>query len=218
MTVIDTYTSRVNPGRLHDAVALANEAAKLVERHGGSNPRLLAATAAGEQIGVHVFSHEYASFEAYGTGADELARDAEVEALVDRVSRTDSPVTPISQQLCMEIPLDRRGRPGRGSIVEVYLSRTLPGRFDANLDLAQRFFDFIEEQGAVNARLIRLVHAGAQSELTVACWEFENLRAYGAAADAMYRSEDGQAFMREVSQEDPPSVVVSSALYTEIPL
>ena len=98
------------------------------------------------------------------------------------------------------------------------MARTVPGRFEASLDLAGRFFDFIESQGAMNARLVRIAHGGTQSGQFVSAWEFEDLRAYGAATDALLGSDAGQTFAREINRDDAPTVVISSALYTEIPL
>jgi hypothetical protein len=218
MSVISVYSSRVNPGRQLDSIALASEAAKLIERHGGQQSRLIAAATAGEQIGGQIFFTEFDSMHAYGLFSDAMVRDPEVDALVGRISAADSPVVPLAQQLCAEIPLGRTSRAGRGAVLEAYLSRPLPGRFQASLDLARRSFDLFEAHGAVNARLLSLVHAGSQTGVTVAVWEFESFAAYGAAADAIASDPAGQAIVDEMGDETWPVTVLSSGLYMDIPL
>src|SRR3954463_6050731 len=82
MTVIQTTVTRPKPGRRHDAVAIAVEAAKLLERHGGENNRLLLAQPAGEATGGHVFISEFESGEAWGAFTDSLFQDQELETLL----------------------------------------------------------------------------------------------------------------------------------------
>ena len=109
MSVIQTTVTRPKPGRRHDAVAIAVEAAKLLERHGGENNRLLIAQPAGEATGGHVFTTEFENGEAWGAFTDSLFQDQELETLLDRVYGDDSPVVMESMSIGTEIPLGRSG-------------------------------------------------------------------------------------------------------------
>src|SRR5436305_5728204 len=129
MSIMQSTVTRAKPGRRHDAIAMALEASKLFERHGADDSRLLAAQIAGEVTGTHVFTTEFADGEAWGEFSDSLTADAELEALLDRVERDDSPVVMESMSVGNEIPLGRGGSTDRGPVVEVYVSRALPGRF-----------------------------------------------------------------------------------------
>jgi len=60
MSVIQSTVTRPKPGRRHDAVALGVEAAKLLERHGAANNRLLLGQPAGEATGSHVHARKAA--------------------------------------------------------------------------------------------------------------------------------------------------------------
>ena len=91
MSVVQTSVSRVNPGRSQDVPALALEAAKLFERHGSGESRLLVAGLAGEATGTYVFTTEFANGEAWGAWSDGLNADPETQALLDRVNSDDEP-------------------------------------------------------------------------------------------------------------------------------
>jgi hypothetical protein len=219
MAVISTSVSRVKPGRRLDAIAIASEAKKVLERHGSGECRLLAATTAGEQTGALVFTSEFESAEANGAFGDSLNGDAELEALLDRLSAEHSPVAMESQSLMTEIALDRKGKTGRGRYVEAYTSRVQPGGLTQSLDLTSRVFDFLEKRGARNARLFQLTLAGSFTDAYVVSWEWETLRARGAATDAFATDPKGQEIMQAV--QDPQAstlTTLSSGLYTAIPI
>ena len=218
MAVLNTTVTRAKPGRGNDAVAMAVEAAKLIERHGVPSSRLLGAISAGEASFTHVFTTEFENNEAYGAYMDETDGDAEFQSLLDRVLADDSPVTIEQQSLAVEIPLDRESRRGHGSFVEAYVSRALPGRFDAALDLARHAFDFVEGQGGMNARLLQLTLAGSMTDALVATWEFESLRALGRAGDAYARDPAGLEIMAMLTGSSSPVTMISSGLYAEIPM
>jgi hypothetical protein len=218
MTIMQTTVTRAKPGRRHDAIALALEASKLLERHGAEDSRLLAAQTAGEATGSHVFTTEFANGEAWGAFSDSLFADAELEALMDRVDRDDSPAVMESMSLGNEIPLGRDGPSDRGALVEAYISRVVPGRFAGALELATAVFDFTEQHGATNCRLLQLTSAGSLTDCLVASWELDSMRALGALGDAYGAEPAGQRIMEMLTGADGPITPVSSGIYVEIPL
>ena len=168
MTVMQTTVTRAKPGRRHDAVALALEASKLLERHGADDSRFLVAQCAGEATGSHIFTTEFPNGEAWGAFNDSLSADAELEALMDRIDRDDSPVVIDAMSVGTEIPLGLDGPTERGAVIEAYISRVVPGRFAGALELATMVFAFVERRGATNCRLSQLNSAGSMTECLVA--------------------------------------------------
>jgi hypothetical protein len=218
MTVTQTTVTRPKAGRRHDAIAVALEAAKLLERHGADDSRLLAAQMAGEATGSHVFTTQFENGAAWGEFIDSLYADAELDALLARIEGEDSPVVMEAMSIGNEIPLGRDGPTTRGAMVEAYISRAVPGRFEGALELATVVFDFVESRGATNCRLIQLNSAGSLSECLVASWELENMKALGALGDAFGTEQEGQRIMEMLMGTNGPIVTVSSGIYTEIPL
>ena len=167
MTVMQSIVTRPKPGRRHDAVALAVEAAKLLERHGADDCRLLAAQVAGEMSGTHVFTTEFETGEA--GRVHRLALRRRRAPGVARPRRTcDSPVDTVAMSIATEIPLGRNASTRRGTAVEAYISRVLPGRFEGAVGLANIVFDFVEGQGGSNCRLSQMSSAGSMTDCLVA--------------------------------------------------
>lgn len=218
MSLVQTTVTQAKPGRLHDAIAIGIEASKLLERHGADDNRLLMAQMAGEQTGTHAFTTEFANGEAWGAFNDSLLADAELEALMTRVDRDDSPVTVLSMSVGNEIPLGRNGPSAHGAVVEVYISRALPGRFEGALELASGVFDFIEAHGGSRCRLMQLNSAGSMTECLVASWELENMRAVGRIGDAFGTEPDGQRIAATLTAGDGPITTISSGIYVGVPL
>jgi hypothetical protein len=218
MSVVQTTVSRAKPGRRQDVTALAVEAAKLFERHGAGESRLLVAGLAGETTGTYVFTTEFANGEAWGAFTDALNADPETESLLDQVYSDASAIVIESMSLGIDIPLGRSGATGRGHVLEAHVSRALPGRFEAALELASVAFDFLESHGAVGCRLMQLNDAGLLSECLVASWEFESARAAGKLADAYFSDLAAQPVMQLMTGADAPITTITSGMYTEIPL
>jgi hypothetical protein len=218
MTVMQSVITRPRPGRRHDAVALAVEAAKLLERHGSAQNRLLTAQMAGEMSGTHVFTTEFENGEVWGEFTDSLYSDAELQTLLDQVERPDSPVDMIAMSIVTEIPLGRNGPTRHGAVVEAYISRVIPGRFDGAVGLANTVFDFVEGQGATNCRLSQMTSAGTMTDCLVASWELENMRALGRLGDSYLNQPEGQQIMETLTAANGPVTPVSSGIYAEIPL
>jgi len=218
MSFVQTTVSRARPGRRHDAIAMALEAAKLLERHGAPDNRLLVAGTAGEMTGTHVFTTDFENGEAWGQFTDALMADAELEALMDRASREDSPVDVLSMSIASEIPLGRDGPDGLGEVVEAYISRVVPGRFDGAIELAGAAFDFVEAHGGTHCRLMQLTSAGTLTDCLVASWELENAKALGRLGDAYANDPEGQRVFEMLTGANAPVTPVSSGIYREIRL
>jgi hypothetical protein len=218
MTVMQTTVTRAKPGRRHDAIAVALEASKLLERHGADDSRFLVAQVAGEATGSNVFTTEFENGEAWGEFTDSLYADAELDALMDRIERDDSPIVMEAMSVGSVIPLGRDGPTTRGAIIEAYISRVVPGRFTGALELATTVFDFVERHGATNCRLSQLNSAGSLTECLVASWELPNMKKLGALGDAFGSDPGGQGIMEILTGTNGPIVAVSSGIYAEIPL
>ena len=218
MTVISSVTGTVKPGRFEDFLSQGLEVAKLYERLGANEVRLLNAAVAGEASNSWVFSTEFESGEAYGAFTDELLADPEMQSLLMRIRSADSPVDIQQLSLASEIPLDRKKKAGRGNIVEVYVSRITPGRLEEAIDSAKRALTFVERHGARNGGLYQMGAAGSGTGLTMVSWEFVNMRAAGKAADAWSTDPKGQALAAQMYDADSPTTMVFGGTYQVIPL
>ena len=128
MRAFYSTNGKVQGGQLDAAVGTAAEAAKLLGWHGG-DIRFFLAGAAGEDVNGTLFSQEYESPEALGAAfGPRSATNAELQALLSRLSAPGSPTTLTSQSMGIEMPLGRTPKAGRGSILEVHTSRINPGR------------------------------------------------------------------------------------------
>jgi hypothetical protein len=216
MTMISSSLTRCPPGRRDEFMAIALEGMKLFERHGARRTRLLEAMTAGEQHGMHVLTNEFATAEEYGGFVDELYQDAEFGSFLARITAADSPLVIESRSLAAEVPLDYHGTATHGGVVEVYVARPVPGRFEACCDLAVRTFEFLSEHGATNCRLTQLRNAGSRTGALVATWEFENMRGRGVADDLWWTDAKGRAIMDELMGTATPMTPVSAGLYRDV--
>src|SRR4051812_2372791 len=211
--VQDSVVGRVKPGRMEDHLAMGVEVVKLFDRLGAQNPRLAMAVASGEPGGTFTFSTEYESAEAWGEVGDAINGDAEFQAFVARVSSPDAPSEILQFNTASEIPL-RENNPTLGSIIEVHVTRPIPGRYEANLADAARACEMVEARGATNARLFQLGFAGMGSAMQIVSWEFENMKACGRLGD-MWASnpELAEYAMRARFGADVTSTPVFDGLY-----
>jgi len=216
MALISSSIARCHPGRRDEFLAIALEGMKLFERHGARHARLLAAATAGEQSSSYVLTNEFASAAEYGAFVDELYRDVEMDSFLARISGADSPLIIESRSLATEIPLDRSGPSTHGSVIEVYVSRLVPGRFEACRNLVVGAFDFLERYGATNCRWLQLSHAGVLSEGLLATWEFENMQTRGTATDALWTDPAGQSMMEVLMGPESPATTISSGIYRDL--
>ncbi len=217
MAIIQSSISRVKPGRLEDVMSMTRELSKINERLGVTTGRLLTATLAGESTGLNVYSTEFEDMEAYVDYAEAAGQDAEIQTLLARAQSAESPVVIEQQSLASEIPLGRTPRRGRGSVVEIHVSRPTPGYIEAAMAMARRVCDFVESNGATNARVFRLGYAGLGSGLLMSSWEFGSVRAWGRLSGAWENDPEGLAIASSVTEADPATTIVFSGLYNEIP-
>jgi hypothetical protein len=215
MRVFNSTIGKTRDGQMEDVVGIAGEAAKLVGRHGGT-VRFFAA-GAGEEVNSTLFSVEYDSPEAMGRAADALGADAELQAFVTRLNGPKSPSVITSQSMGMEVPIGRTPKSGTGSILEVHTSRVNPGRMEEVVSQAVEVCEFVEANGAVNARLLQLTYAGLGSGLTILAWELENMQAHARLGSAWF-AKAGLALQTKLMTTDPASVPVAGGLWNEIPL
>ncbi len=211
-----TSVVRPKPGRLDDSLGLLVEVAKLLERHGSADNRALVGGIAGEETGTIAFTSEFETGEQLGATVDELLADAEYGSWLGRASSEASPAELLSRSIAAEFPLGRSGSRARGSVVEVYISRMIPGRLDGVLELTSAAFDFLEANGATNCRLLQLQNAGSRTEAIIATWEFENMRAYGRAGDAFMNEAQGQSVAEMMMSATTPIQNLSSAVYRDL--
>jgi hypothetical protein len=210
-----TSVVRPKPGRVDDALGMIVEVAKLLERHGSGDNRALIGGIAGEETGAIAFTSEFATGEQLGATIDALLADSEYASWLGRAGAESGPSVLLSRSIASEIPLGRSGSTARGGVVEVYVSRMIPGRLDGVLELTNTAFDFLENNGATNCRLLQLQNAGSLNEALVATWEFENLRAYGRAGDAYMGDPKGQALMELLTSATTPITSISSGVYRD---
>jgi len=215
MRVNNTVIGQVKDGRIEEAVAAAMEAAKIVGRHGGE-VRAFLSSAAGEQVNATLFTMEYESPEELGRAMDAMATDTELQAFTSRMYGPGSPTVITSQSLGMELPI-REPKAGRGNVLEVHASKVHPGRLEEFLSDAVEVCEFVEANGAVNARVIQLTYAGLASGMVAFCWELESMSAQ-AKTSAGWFSDAGIAIQAKGTRADATSTMLSSALYNAIPL
>src|SRR5437763_333606 len=217
MAVISSAVGRVKPGRYEDFVSQALEASKLYERLGAETPRLFSAGVAGEAFGTWTFSTEFPTMEAYGTFSDALLADAEWQSFTMRLQDENSPSTIENVNTAVELP-GRTSRGGRGPVNVVNVSRVNPGGLERSIELGVRACDFVEGQGALNARSFDLVAAGMGAGMQMSIWEFENMRALGACMDAWGSDPAGRAIAVDAAAADAPLTRVFEGVYTQIPI
>ena len=216
MTVSFTVIGSVRDGDVEGAVGVGAEAAKLIGRHGGEVNFFLS-SAAGEQVNTTVFSIEYDTPDAFGQAFDAMGEDAEIQAFQVRLNRATSPIATISTSMGVEVPLGRTPKPGKGGVLSVHTSRVHPGRMEDALSQAVDACEFVEANGAVNARLLQLTYAGLATGMFAFIWEAENMRAH-ARVGAAFISEAGAELVASLNAANTPIAPVSDALYTRIPL
>lgn len=218
MAVSQSVVGVVKPGRYEDHIALAHEAEKLFERHGAQETRLLAAGLAGEATGQWVLANEFADIEAYGRFSDEINTDPDLLSLMTRVRALDAPSQILSMSLSMDIPTGRTAAPGRGNLIEVYLTRATPGRYEEAIALGVEACDIVERAGAVNARLSTITLGGSGTQQLVASWEFANATEWARSAALWETDAKAKQVSERTLAADSPTTILFSGLYQVVPL
>jgi hypothetical protein len=217
-TVLDSVIGRVKPGRMEDHLAMGVEVVKLFDRLGAKNPRLAMAVASGEPAGTFTFSTEYPTAEAWGEVADAINADAEFQAFIARVSSPEAPSDILQFTTAAEIPL-RQNNPMLGNVLEVHVTRPLPGRFEDGLAQAARVCELVEGHGATNARLWQMGFAGLGSGLQMLSWECADMKTLGRLGDAWASvPEMAQIALDARFGNDITAAPVFDGLYAVVPI
>ena len=102
---IEAYISRVNPGRFTAALELGATVFDFVERCGATNCRLSQLTSAGSLTECLVASWELDSLKSLGRLGDTFGTDPEGQRIMEILTATDGPITPVMSGIYSEIPL-----------------------------------------------------------------------------------------------------------------
>ena len=217
MAISQAHVGKIQPGRLEDAINLAREGAKIVGRHGGQ-VRFLTPAFAGDATGTTIFTVEYSDEAHLGRAMQEMSTDPELQAFTARVQGPDAPTVLISDSLSVDVPTGYQSKGGHGSLIEVHLSRLLPGCMESGLALCAQVCRFVEANGAVNARTFRIIAGGAIAGLWGISWEVGDWVKYAQLATAWGNDPAGMEIQTQGMSSDSPSVYVSGAIYQDIPL
>jgi hypothetical protein len=219
MPVVLSVVTKPAPGRLEESIELAEHGAKIMERHGAEQIRLLSAALGSESYGLMVLSSEFSSSEAFGKYYDSVMADDETRELLRRSAAASSPTAITSITTAVEVPTGRQSTGGRGPIVEVISSRLGPGQeLQPAIELGSRAFAVLERLGARRCRLWQQTVAGSQSELFASTIEWESMTAYGRAMDRFAEDPDGQAILAQVTGPKAAVVTQSHDIFAELPL
>jgi len=218
VTIVRTWSVRPKAGRFDDAIGLLTDGAKLLDRHGASEIRLTHGALVGNHSGSLVVSCEFASFTRHGEFIDELAADVENQAYMHRAREAEAPFTLEGTAVLAEIPLDRVTTGGRGKVLQTFLSRARPGRWDEAVRVATSAFDLCERFGATRCRLFEMGAAGDMTGTHIAVIEHDDMRGHGRVADALMTDREAQKLLETVRGEKAPVDLVSSGVYTEFPI
>jgi hypothetical protein len=103
--VLQTFLSRVRPGRRDDAVRAATSAFDLCERFGATRCRLFELGAAGEMTGTHIAVIEHDDMSGHGRVADAMTTDPDARKMLEAMRGEKAPVDVISSGVYAEIPV-----------------------------------------------------------------------------------------------------------------
>jgi hypothetical protein len=186
-------------------------------RH-GAEARLLAADLAGEQTGTLVFAMEFENPDRYAMLMEEIDNDAEITQLRVSLTRSDSPVMLLASMLSVEIPLPTERKRGRGSIVEVHLTKPAPGRLEAAIDEADTAATLLTKAGAVNVQAFQMSYAGLQSGTLGLAIDWPSVRAQAQSSAVWASDPAGVKLSTSMLNGTSASTLISSAVYRDIPL
>ena len=218
MTIVRTWSVQPKAGRFDDAIGLLTEGAKLLDRRGTRGIRLTHGAMVGNHSGALVVSCEFDTFTRHGEFMDELMTDVENQTFMHRAREAEAPFTLEGTALLAEVPLERNAKGGRGKVLQTFLSRVRPGRWDDAVRSATTVFDLCERFGATRCRLFELGAAGEMTGTHIAVIEHEDMSGHGRVADAMMTDQDARKVLEAVRGEKAPVDVISSGVYTEIPI
>jgi hypothetical protein len=216
VTVVNVFIGQPKPGRYEDALEMNRASKKLLERHGAKNHRILVGAVSGANYGSIVNSSEFDDLESWGTFYDGIMGDDELLAMQAQAQGANTPYLSQSVSVGTEVPMGRK-RGDNGHIVAAYLSAAVPGRFEAAIALGAQFFDLMERHGARNCRAFQQPANGVLPDVLIAAMDFDNMRAYGRAMNALMSDPAGQLLALVTQGSDSPIRAISNDIYTEVP-
>jgi hypothetical protein len=214
--VVTSFQAQIRPGGLERALDLTRRAAKPIERTGATSVRAFRG-ATGENYGNLLLAIEYPSMKAYGAGYDQIMKDDEIVSVLASVEAADSPYT--AQQaiaVSTEIPIGIPAK--RGPVLQAILSRPTPGRLEDSIELGSKAGNLLVKSGALSSRLFQTGFAGSLSGLLVLVTEYASMAALGEASEKLMESKETEALLKEVNGPKSPGTIISSDIYTELPL
>jgi len=209
--------STVKPDRLEDAIELGRSAGKLMARHRGAG-RLFSAGMAGEQTGSMLFTVQFDSIEQAAAAIDAMMADSEVTEFMNSMARSTSPTVLVSSSMATEIPLAGKLPQGKGSVLEVHVTKPTPGRFDTMIEEATKAGGLLAKAGAANILAFQIGYAGMQSGLTGMAIEWESSKAQLLGSSVFTTDPVGQELATTMMNGTGGSTLVTSGVYHEIPL
>jgi hypothetical protein len=215
MTTVSSYVAQARPGRFQDALELLRRAAKPLESRGAHDVRILRSNT-GETYGGLVLSMEFENNEAYGIWYDKVMADDEIVAMIAQADGADSPYLNQMVSIGQEIPIE--GPKEHGPVVQVSISKPLPGRAQEAISLASRASQLLSRHGARGCRLLWISSGGLQSGAFVFVAEFASTAVMGKTGDALMSDPDGIAFLTEVGSAGSPATMLSQDIYYDLPL
>ena len=218
MTVLSAFGGQVKPGRFDEVVETHRTGAKIVERHGAKNPRILTVSLGVEAFGAVVFTMRFDSAELFGACYDELMADEEIIRLMSDMRGANTPYVAQQAIVANEIPLGSEANDARGSVLLAGTSRLVPGRMKEAVESTTAAHEYYLSHGAVNHRLWVYVVAGTQSNIFLSVAEFESMRGYGRLLDSFSSDPEARHMLKESRSTDAPTTFASVNIFTEIPL
>ncbi len=92
------------------------------------------------------------------------------------------------------------------------------GGFEATLELARRWDDFVEGHDAIGTSLLTAVHAGSQTGLLVSVAEYPDDRTWGRCAAALSSDPEAPAMASEFAGASSPADIACSGVYIDVPI
>jgi hypothetical protein len=214
--VVTSFQAQIKPGGLERALDLTRRGAKSLERTGATSVRAFRG-ATGENYGNLLLAIEYPSMKAYGVGYDQIMKDDEVVSVLATMDAADTPYT--AQRaiaVSTEIPIGTPAK--RGPVLQAILSRPNPGRVEDAIELGSKAGNLLVKSGALSSRLFQTGFAGSLSGMHVLVTEYANMAALGEAYEKLMEAKETEALLKEVNGPKSPGTIISSDIYTELPL
>jgi len=211
------YGFRIKPARFEDWRALSREGDKVLQRLGGHNLRSFAPTAAGPESTVCYATIDFVDGAHLGMFLDAAARDLEAQTFNERMTgHTDSPIDLLYVSTISEIPLDHPK--AQGPVLDVWISKVRPGRFDDSLAFVNETAPLAVENGAVGVHLYSVDAAGSEVGRTAWTAEYESFEALGRSQDMVAAKPEIREIMQRLSAPDAPFEIVQHSIMGEVPL